>query len=66
MNIEQTEVATLAIEHPDILTDWEYDWINDIADSDDEGMFGSDKVLTEKQVAILERIQGKLEDANLL
>jgi hypothetical protein len=43
-----------ALEQPGKLTDWEYDFINSLADLDD------DKELTEKQNHILNRISQKM------
>ena len=66
MNIEQIEILTTAIDHPEdgSLTTWEYDWCESIAEK--EGPFGSEYSLSPKEVKILERINDKLEDANLL
>ena len=55
------------IEHADELSGFEYDFLESISDAEDEGgPFGSEYVLSEKQVKILDKIQTKLEDANLL
>lgn len=63
MTNEQEEIVNLAIDHAEVLSSWEYDFINDIADKDDEY---NGYALTENQVRVLDRINDKLEDANLI
>lgn len=44
-----------ALDNPEVLSDWEYDFINNLADRDD------DYELSEKQNAVLNRISQKLQ-----
>lgn len=53
MNRVQKKFIKDAIEDPEPLTEWEYDFINDIANKDD------DYELSEKQNHILNRISQK-------
>lgn len=53
MNRVQKKFISDAIEDPDPLTDWEYDFVNSLAEKDD------DYELSEKQNHILNRISQK-------
>lgn len=55
MNRVQQKFVNDALDQPEKLTDWEYDFINSIAE------IPEDRELTEKQNAILNRIQRKLD-----
>lgn len=55
MNRVQIKFIKDALDQPENMTDWEYDFINDIAEK------GDDYVLSDKQNAILNRIQSKLD-----
>ncbi len=55
VNRVQQRFVKDAIDQPEKLTDWEYDFINSLAEIPD------DRELTEKQNAILNRIQRKLD-----
>ena len=55
MNRVQQRFVKDALDQPEKLTDWEYDFINSIAEIPD------DRELTERQNAILNRIQRKLD-----
>ncbi len=54
MNRIQKTIIKQAIEDPSHLSDWEYDFVNDLADKED------DYELSEKQNSILNRIGSKL------
>lgn len=54
MNGFQKKQIQRALDYPEALTDWEYDFINDLADRDE------DKPLSKKQNEILNRIADKL------
>lgn len=55
MNKVQIKFIKDALDQPEKLTDWEYDFINDIAEKE------QNYELTEKQNKILNRIQSKLD-----
>lgn len=55
MNRVQIKFVKDAIDQPDKLTEWEWDFINDIAER------GDDYTLSPKQNEILNRIQRKLD-----
>ena len=55
MNRIQKQIIKDGIEYPERLNDWEYDFINDLADKDD------DYTLSEKQNSIVNRIGSKLQ-----
>jgi hypothetical protein len=55
MNRVQKQFVKDALDQPEKLTDWEYDYINDLAGKPDE------YVLSQKQNEILNRIQRKLD-----
>lgn len=54
MNRVQKQIIKDALDSPEELSDWEYDFINNIADNDD------DYELSEKQNHIVNRIGSKL------
>ena len=54
MNRVQERFILDALDQPEKLTEWEYDFINNLAEKD------KDYELSEKQNAILNRIQRKL------
>ena len=56
MNKVQIKFIKDALDHPEKLNEWEYEFINDLADRDD------DCPLSVKQNAVLNRISQKLED----
>jgi len=56
MNGFQRKIISDALEDPDRLTEWEYDFVNNLADKDD---FID---LTDKQNAIVNRISQKYQD----
>ncbi len=58
MNKVQRRFVLDAMDQEDKLTSWEWDFINGLADRDETF---PDKDLSEKQNAILNRIQGKLD-----
>lgn len=51
----QQKIVSRALDNPDVLTEWEYIFINSIADRD--------RPLTERQEAVLNRILKKLDEA---
>lgn len=55
MNRVQQRFVKDALDQPEKLTDWEYDFINALAELPEE------RELTEKQNAVLNRIQRKLD-----
>ena len=55
MNRVQQKIINQALEEDDKLTDWEYDFINTLADRDDS------YTLSDKENEILNRIHGKLD-----
>lgn len=55
MNRVQQKFVIDALEQPEVLTEWEFDFINSLAEIPEE------QPLTEKQNAVLNRIQKKLE-----
>jgi hypothetical protein len=55
MNRVQIKFIKDALDQPEKLTDWEYDFINDLAEK------GDDYSLSAKQNEILNRIQRKLD-----
>lgn len=54
MNRVQISIIKQALDHPEVLDDWEYDFINDMADKED------DYPVSDKQNQILNRISNKL------
>jgi hypothetical protein len=56
MNKFQIKLIKQALDEPDKLTEWEYDFINSLAEKDDED---DDYTLSEKQNSILNRIGEK-------
>jgi len=54
MNRVQKKIVSQAIDYPEKLTDWEYDFINNLADKEE------DYVLSDKQNSIINRIGSKL------
>ncbi len=54
MNRIQRQIIKEALDYPDKLSEWEYDFINDLADKDD------DYELSDKQNSILNRIGSKM------
>lgn len=54
MTPDQKQIICDALDEPSNLTDWEYDFINDLAEFPDE------YILYKKQNDILERIKEKL------
>lgn len=55
MNRVQIQIIKEAIEYSHLLSDWEFDFINDLAVKDD------DYELSEKQNSILNKIGSKME-----
>lgn len=55
MNRVQIQFVKDALDQPEKLSDWEYDFINDLAEKDE------DYRLSDKQNAVLNRIQRKLD-----
>lgn len=54
MNRVQRKFIIDALDHPDALTEWEYDFINNLAERED------DYELSEKQNSVLNRIIQKI------
>lgn len=59
MNRFQIKVITDALEQPEKLTEWEYDFVSDLAEKETDDM-GKSYELSEKQNAIINRIGQKL------
>ena len=59
MNGFQRKVVMKALDNQDLLTDWEADFINSLADRDENA---PNAQLSSKQNEILNRISGKLID----
>ena len=55
MNGFQKKIITDALDDPEPLSDWEYDFINDLAERSDE------YELSDKQNVIVNRISGKYQ-----
>lgn len=54
MNRVQRKFIIDALDHPELLSEWEYDFINDLAERED------DYELSEKQNSVLNRIIQKI------
>ncbi len=54
MNKVQIQIIKDAMDNPELLTEWENDFIDDIAE------YENDQVLTEKQNSIVNRIGSKV------
>lgn len=61
MTEDQKNIILLAIDNPNILTDFEYDFVNDLAELDDERR---GYALSDSEDNILCKINDKLEAAN--
>lgn len=54
MNRVQTSIIKQALEYDHLLSEWEFNFVNDIAHK------GDDYTLSEKQIAIINRIGNKM------